>query len=297
MIASDASTLGTLFDWPSLNGAPHEHVGGLCVVGAPTDNGSAVTRGAAHGPTAIRVASQSIEPPIFVGFDWGDVERFPSADLASFLRRLCNAVEILRQKRLCPLILGGDHSISFAPISTLQQSTDACVIWFDAHTDFSPWSRQGAHNHKQVLRRISELDHVGRIIQIGYRGITTEDERNLGPKVEVVTSSQARALDEYALMSLIPKDMPCYVSIDIDVVDPFFAPGTSVPVPDGLSPAQLGRMLASITRNRLLVGIDIVEVNPRIDRGNSTSVVAAGLLREIANNWHYQLEQCRGLRR
>lgn len=285
-------TRTALFDWPDGRNGPFE-AGGLCAVGAPTDHGNAISRGAAHGPEAIRRASLLLAPPRTGGLDWGDIERSDSTDLASFLDRIAHTTMLIHERALCPLLLGGDHSITYAPVSALQCSRDLCLIWFDAHTDFSPWPGQGCHNHKQVLRRISKLDGVRRIVQIGYRGITTGDERSLGNKSVVVTSAHARALDAQALLALVPADMPCYISIDIDVVDPLWAPGTSAPVPDGLLPEQVRDMLRTIVRNRKIAGVDLVEVNPKLDLQAATSLIAADLIREIADNWHCQVAPAR----
>lgn len=277
----------SLFGWPDPHGAAPEP-GALCVIGAATDHGNVISRGAACGPAAIRRASLDLAAPGPGGVDMGDVDRSDSPDPEAFMDRIAAATDDLAAMGLCPLLLGGDHSITYAPVSMLQRSRDLCLIWFDAHTDFSVWSGQRFHNHKQVLRRISTLEGVSRIVQIGYRGITGGDERRLGAKSSVVTTACARTLDEPALLALVPSDLPCYISIDIDVVDPFRAPGTSAPVPDGLLPKQVEAMLRTLVRHREIVGADLVEVNPALDRGTATSAIAAQLLHAIAGDWGHQ---------
>lgn len=285
---TDSRANAALFDWPG-HAAGLPEAGRLCVVGAPTDQGNAISRGAALGPAAIRRASLDLAPPRTSGLDWGDIERPEATDLVSLLDRLADTAARIFERNLCPLILGGDHSITYAPVSMLQRYRDICLIWFDAHTDFSPWSGQAFHNHKQVLRRISKLEGVRRIVQIGYRGITVGDERRLGDQAVVVTSAQARTLDAQALLALVPEDLSCYISIDIDVVDPLWAPGTSAPVPDGLLPEQVRGMLGALVRNRRIAGVDLVEVNPKLDLQAATSRIAADLIHEIADNWSHQL--------
>lgn len=274
----------SLFGWSDRHVAPPE-TGTLCAVGAPTDHGNVISRGAARGPAAIRRASLDLAAPRLDGVDIGDIGRSDSPDPETFMRRIADAAQGIRERGLCPLILGGDHSITYAPVSMLQRSRDLCLIWFDAHTDFSPWSGRTFHNHKQVLRRISELEGVSRIVQIGYRGITVGDERSLGAKSAVLTTARVRELDEQALLALVPSELPCYISIDIDVVDPFWAPGTSAPVPDGLLPDQVKTMLRTLVRNREIVGVDLVEVNPACDVKAATSIVAADLIHAIAEHW------------
>lgn len=133
------------------------------------------------------------------------------------------------------------------------------------------------------------MDGVSRIVQIGYRGITGEDERKLGAKSAVVTTACARGLDSEALLALVPADLPCYISIDIDVVDPFRAPGTSAPVPDGLMPQEVKTMVQTLVRHREILGADLVEVNPALDRDSATSLVAADILHAMAEHWSHQL--------
>jgi agmatinase len=277
----------SLFGWPGRQPALPD-AGALCVVGAPTDHGNVISRGAAHGPAAIRHASLSLAAPALEGVDIGDVDRSDAPDPEVLMDRIAAAAHGICERGLCPLILGGDHSITYAPVSMLQRSRDLCLIWFDAHTDFSPWSGTPFHNHKQVLRRISKLPGVSRIVQIGYRGITGGDERSLGAKSAVVTTACARDLDEQALLQLVPENLPCYISIDIDIVDPFCAPGTSAPVPDGLLPHQVKSMLQTLVRHREILGADLVEVNPVLDRQSATSLAAAGLIHAIAEEWSHQ---------
>ena len=277
----------SLFGWPAAEGAPPSP-GSLCVMGAPTDHGNVISRGAAQGPAAIRRASLALASPEPAGVDIGDIDRSDSPDPETFTERVAAAAAAAAGRGLCPLLLGGDHSISYAPVSALQRTRDLCLIWFDAHTDFSPWSGQAFHNHKQVLRRISKLEGVRRIVQIGYRGITVDDERSLDAKSAVVTTAGARKLDEQGLLALVPQGLPCYISIDIDVVDPFRAPGTSAPVPDGLLPQQVKNMLQALVRQREVLGADLVEVNPSLDHQAATSLVAADLIHGMAENWGHQ---------
>lgn len=280
----------TLFGWPAAHTGPERMHGLLCVLGAPTDHGSALARGAASGPGAIRAASAGLMTPGHYGRDAGDIVSAPGVDLAVVLQRLAGMVEEVLELGMCPLVIGGDHSITYAPVSVLQQREEICLVWFDAHTDFSPWAGGEAHSHKQVLRRISSLAGVRKILQIGYRGLTTEDERRLGPDITVVTSAATRDLDEDALLALVPAGMRCYLSIDIDIIDPAYAPGTGAPVPDGLTPEELERVLRILVRHRRVAGLDLVEVNPRLDPSGHTASVAARLLGDIAAEWERQID-------
>jgi agmatinase len=155
------------------------------------------------------------------------------------------------------------------------------VVWFDAHTDFCTWPDASWHNHKQVLRRIAGLDHVGRILQIGHRGITYFDEAARFGRVTVVTAGEAQTSRAEAILEHLPAGEPVYMSIDIDAVDPRWAPGTGHPVPGGLSVARLSELARLVARHRDVVGLDLMEVNPLLDHADMTGAAAAAILAEI----------------
>ena len=272
---------GTLFGWPSVKTAADAAQYG--VIGAPSDHGNGISRGAARAPATVRRAARRLTPPHRHGIDLGDLAGCDMQDHDTVLSNLAMQVEQAIEKGLRPLLIGGDHSLTYASVSVLQRCGDIGIVWFAAHTDFSPWSAGQGHSHKQVLRRIEALPGVARVLQIGYRGFSIGDERHLGETSTVVTTAQARALDEAALLDLMPPELPWYLSIDIDAVDPFHAPGTSAPVPDGLEPQWLCRAVKAMARHRTIAGADVVEVNPRLDVGDITSALAAELLRTIVD--------------
>jgi len=271
----------TLFGWPSA--MANADSGRFCAIGVPSDHGNGVSRGAAQAPAAVRRAASHLASPRHQGVDLGDLAGCGAQDHDTVLVRLAALVEQVVERGLRPLLIGGDHSLTYAPALALQRHGDIGVVWFDAHTDFSPWSAGQGHSHKQVLRRIEALSGVARVLQIGYRGLTIGDERYLGETSTVVTTAQARALDAADVLRLMPPELPWYLSIDIDVIDPFHAPGTSAPVPDGLEPRWLGKVVGAMAGRRKIIGADVVEVNPRLDVGGITSAIAAELLRTIAD--------------
>lgn len=282
-LAGDA----TLFGWKDPRDTA-ARTGDLCVLGAPTDHGNVVSRGAAHGPAAIRRASARLASPRNGGWDIGDVDRSDAPDAQPYLDRIRATTRTVRTLGLVPLLLGGDHSITYAPVSALLEDQALCLIWLDAHTDFSPWTGQNHHNHKQVLRRISTLPGIRGIVQIGYRGITIGDERSLGEGSQVVTSARARRMRAHDLLAIVPDDVPCYLSIDIDVVDPAYAPGTSAPVPGGLTPDEVAAFLRLLACHREIAGIDLTEVNPVLDASGRSATVAAELIAVLVDRWAEQ---------
>ena len=278
----DGAGDATLFGWPAASAADAQP-GRLCAIGVAADHGNGVSRGAAQAPGAVRRAAGRFAPPRHRGADLGNLAACGASDHATVLERLAAFTTQALERGVRPLMIGGDHSLTYAPVSVLQQRQDIGLVWFDAHTDFSPWSAGEGHSHKQVLRRIEALPGVKRVLQIGYRGLTIGDERRLGAKSTVVTTAQARSLDAAGLLRLMPAELPWYVSIDIDVIDPFHAPGTSAPVPDGIEPSWLCSALAAMAGQRSILGADLVEVNPRLDVDDITSAIGAQLLWTIAD--------------
>ncbi len=281
-----------LFGWPLVSrecavtaesGLP---AGGLCAFSVPVEFGNPIRKGTARAPEAIR--RQSRRPGnvgVGVGVDAGELPRELALDPAGCVAALKSRVADMRAAGLYPMMIGGDHALSYGPVSALADAGDLCVVWFDAHTDFSEWRPPATHDHKQVLRRIATLPGVRRIVQVGYRGITTGDERDLGERAVVLTTAAARRLDAHAFLALVPESLPCYVSIDIDVIDPLLAPGTGAPVPDGLLPEQVRDWLIALLRHRRVVGLDLVECNPALDQAGDTIRIAVDLLAVAARHW------------
>jgi agmatinase len=278
MERSDETSL-SLFGWPRTEErSPRARIE---VIGVPSDCGNGAASGARFGPEAIRRASRSFRPEV-TGVDRGDVEEVHGYDWADVLDRAQQAIERIVENGASPIVLGGDHSVSYAAIAALRSHRTLNIVWFDAHTDFSAWSGGRWHNHKQVLRRVAGLGHVGRILQIGHRGITYFDESTRSDKMTVMTANAAFSAPLESLPDQLPEDEPVYISIDIDAIDPRQAPGTGHPVPGGLSGELLEKMAGLIASRRRVVGLDIMEVNPLLDHRDATSALAARMLAKVA---------------
>jgi len=272
----------SLFGWPSRS---RSRTPGSCVevVGVPSDSANGIESGARFGPQSVRRASLSLVPPKIAGIDHGDLDLTQDHDWPDLLEPIQRVVEEITARRSLPVVLGGDHAISYASIAGLHARGPLNVVWFDAHTDFCAWSGGESHNHKQVLRRISGLAHLGRIVQIGHRGMTYLDESRLSDKMMVVTAAAAATLRSETLLEFLRPDQSVYISVDIDAVDPNAAPGTGHPVPGGLSPALLIELAGLVMSNRHVVGLDLMEVNPLLDCGNLTSAVGANILLQLVS--------------
>ncbi len=272
----------TLFGWPAAAAAPGI-AAGIEVLGVPSDTGNGIASGARFGPAEIRRASLRLPAPDILGIDHGDLDFIHDCDWADALVRTRSLIEAIVARGAIPVVLGGDHAISYAAVAALHRAGPLSVVWFDAHTDFCAWPGGDWHSHKQVLRRIAGLPHVERIVQIGHRGITYDDESTRSTMMSVSTAAEAAAMRADALLDRLPPQQPVYISVDIDALDPRWAPGTGHPVPGGLDVDTLGALARAITAGRKVLGVDAMEVNPLLDHGDMTSAAAASILAQIVS--------------
>ena len=274
----------------------------VAIVGIPYDGGNLVNPGMRNAPHELRKRS-SIDQEYRVDFatgepmgwfdvenlerilegttisDWGDL-RFAYGEAPdAILGRLGSVCgEVLHQGSF-PVFIGGDHSISYPIVEAIQKEQEVQVVWFDAHTDYGDLIPGVCHNHKNVVRRILDLPNVKRVINVGHRGYTSSDKVNYRPsKFCMVTAAQVRNGGEYPVLQATDLNLPCYISIDIDALDPIYAPGTSTPVPSGMTPQELKTLLRAIGANRRVIGCDLVEVNPAYDQSMLTVIHAYQLL-------------------
>jgi len=178
-----------------------------------------------------------------------------------------------------PIVLGGEHSI--APASVMGFGTDIAVLGIDAHLDFRDEFLGDRYSHACSARRIS--DHVGvqRVVYSGVRSFSRgerEDLERLGlvyvSAMEVHRDGMAKALDR-ALKAVDRERI--YLTIDIDGIDPAYAPAVGNPEPFGITPLDVKLLINTIGPR--LAGMDVNEVSPQFDHGQ-TAIVAARLVRE-----------------
>jgi agmatinase len=190
--------------------------------------------------------------------------------------RIERAVSRLLDRGLKPLLLGGDHSVTypaFRAIATRHRSVS--ILHFDAHPDLYDVYDGNRFSHACPFARIMEEGLATRLVQVGIRTLNAHQEaqaRRFG--VEMVTMSDFRAETVP-----IPRG-PLYITIDLDALDPAFAPGVAHLEPGGLSVRDLIRVLHRVKGE--VVGADIVELRPASDVSGMTAVVAAKLVKELA---------------
>jgi len=251
----------------------------IAAFGMPYDLGNAVAPGTREAPARLR--SISADHRMAAGdalVDLGDFRLVAGEDPAVILERLGDAAEAIAGEGLLPLMIGGDHSITCPVVERLQRREEIVVLWLDAHTDFHPWDGRGGHSHKQVLRCIARLPNVRRVVQVGFRGYTIEDELYMAEPLRVLRPIDLRCGGASVLLAELPPGLACYLSLDVDVLDPAYAPATSTPVPGGFTPAEMETLLGDLLREVDLCGLDLVEVNPSRDVAARTGLVACRLL-------------------
>jgi agmatinase len=250
------------------------------LIGVPFDAHSSYLRGAAAAPPLIREALRCqasntwAETGVDVGsafIDAGDLS-LPADSAFSVIE---NAVaEVLDDGRL-PLCLGGDHSITYPIVRAFSRHfPDLVIVDFDAHPDLYSEFEGDRFSHACPFARIMEEGLARRLIQLGIRTMN-DHQRQQAERfgAEVVEMKNLPALDRLKLSG------PVYISFDMDVLDPAFAPGVSHREPGGMSVREAIAHLHAITGK--IVGADLVEYNPAQDVSNLTATVGAKLMKEI----------------
>jgi len=258
----------------------------IVLYGVPYDRTASFRSGSRLGPNAIREASYNFERYLMDReFDLGDVkfcdlgntqEYGPTKDMVEGVQRMSR--DLVRQGKV-PIVIGGEHSI--APPSVMGFGKEIAVLGIDAHLDFRDEYLGDRFSHACSARRIA--DHVGvdDVVYIGVRSFSegeSQDLERLGltyvSAFDIHDSGMDRAADR-ALKAV--NEEKIYLTIDLDGVDPAYAPAVGNPEPFGISPLQVKSLINKIGPR--LVGMDINEVSPGWDHGQ-TALLAARLVRE-----------------
>lgn len=255
----------------------------IALIGLPFDDHSSYMRGAAEAPPLIRRALWSgagnlwSESGIDLGapgviHDAGDIEGLP----ADAPREISRAVAGLLEQGFAPICLGGDHSVTYPIVRSVRRFFPAlAVVDFDAHPDTYDEFQGDRLSHGCPFARIMEEKLADRLIQVGVRADTGElraQARRFGIRTI--------GMDDWREDLVLEIDGPIYVSVDMDVLDPAFAPGVSHHEPGGCTTRMLLRAIRAL-RGRV-VGADIVEFNPRRDPSGITAAACAKVLKELA---------------
>lgn len=292
------ATFARLPSIDEIGGTGPEAIADVAVLGVPFDSGVSYRPGARFGPAHIRESSRLLRPynPALGVAPFGSQQVVDAGDLAVHPFSIEQAIgDIERGARhlldRAPhlLTLGGDHTIALPLLRAFAaRHGPLAVVHFDAHLDTWDTYFGAAYTHGTPFRRAFEeglLDASG-CLHVGIRGPLYSDSdltADAGLGFQVLSAPEVDDLGVAGLAERIAQrvgDRPVYLSVDIDVLDPAFAPGTGTPEAGGLSSRELLGVLRSLTGANL-VGADIVEVAPSYDHAQITGIAAAHIGYEI----------------
>ncbi len=268
----------------------------VAIMGAPMDDGVTYRPGARFGPRAIRQASYNhgghslqlgVEPfEVLDVVDAGDANVIPAAMERGHAMIYRKVLEIASTGAV-PIILGGDHSITWPAASAVAQARapgSVGIVHFDAHADTANDDWGVLAGHGTPMRRLIESGAVdGRnFVQVGLRGYWPPPNvfvwmREHGLRwhlMKEIEERGAEAVVDDAISEALDGADAIYLSIDIDVLDPGMAPGTGTPEPGGLLTRELLRAIRRIVDRVQLAGMDVVEVSPPYDHAEITAAAA-----------------------
>ncbi len=253
------------------------------LIGLPYDASSSFLRGAAGGPAGIRAALQSpagnpwserhgpaIGADVLV--DAGDLALPMSAESRKIIER---EVRMVAAEGRPPILLGGDHSVTYPILRAIGPlHPKLTVLHIDAHADLYDEFEGDRYSHACPFARIMEERLAMRLVQVGIRAMTAHQRAQADRYgVEVIDMRAWQSGVRPAIAG------PVYMSIDLDGIDPAFAPGVAHREPGGLTVREVLTVLDTLGGE--LVGADIVELNPAQDLGGLTASVAAKLVKEL----------------
>lgn len=272
----------------------------IAVLGLPFDGGTSYRPGARFGPMAVRQAARTLRPGYHVEFgvapleqvqivDAGDIAITPF-DIATACAQIESGIRDIvgdRERRF--VAVGGDHTVALPNLRALHAvHGPLALVHFDAHLDTWDTYFNAPVTHGTPFRRAFEEgllveDHC---IHVGIRGpiydrMDLDDDARMG--FQIIRAGDLDVMGVDAAVDVVTRrvgDLPVYLSIDIDVLDPAFAPGTGTPESGGLTSRELLRMLRRLTGINV-VGADVVEVAPAYDHAEITSIAAATVVFDL----------------
>ena len=255
----------------------------ISIIGIPSDKNSSFLRGSSKGPPPIMKEFFSESSNLFtesgINLDQNSIFKYNGCLMfknqnAEFDQIKKAVYDELENNNRC-ISIGGDHSITYPIISAYANFYKKLnILHFDAHPDLYHNFDNNPFSHASPFARIMENNLVKRLIQVGIRTMNTHQKEQAEKyNVQVIHMAQFDSTMQFDF------DGPVYISIDLDALDPAFAPGVSHPEPGGLSTRDLLNALSKT--NGEVVGGDIVEYNPEKDFQNTTAITASKILKEL----------------
>jgi agmatinase len=262
------------------------------VFGVPFDITSTCRTGARFGPNAVRQASLNIETYSFRSEM--DVEGVPvtdigdlhvSADAHETVSALASVVRDIITLKKRPVAIGGEHTLTYGVIKGFDAAVrETAILSFDAHLDLRQEFMGVNFSHTTFMRRVAEELKPARIIEVGTRAVCREElEYAEKEGIDFYTALQLRKIGTESLVHKLKKELApfsrVYLSVDLDVLDPAYAPAVQNPEPDGIDTTTLIDLVTAVADERT-TGFDVLECAPNYDQG-TTAVTAARVIFEV----------------
>ncbi|VEF46216.1 agmatinase [Bacillus freudenreichii] len=275
----------------------------LAILGMPFDTAASYRAGARFGPQAIRQASLTLSPrnELLKVSPFEDTQAIDIGDLPVITQNIHKSYDImenamleLMKKGIIPIGLGGDHSITLASLrAAAKVHGPVALLQFDSHTDTWDTYMDEKYWHGSPFIRANEegLVQPDKVIQIGMRGWDIDSSLELGYNVVTQDELFTRGIDDVVQqIKNIIGDTPCFLTFDIDFVDPAYAPGTGTPEVGGFNSHETLKMIRSLT-DMNFIGFDLVEVLPSFDPTEITALLAATIVHNFGSLAAVQLNQ------
>ncbi len=225
--------------------------------------------------------------------DAGDFYFYPYEDNSKIFNQLTTLSKHFMERSVAPIYFGGDHSITFPILKGIAAQNEAFyLLHIDAHTDMyqSPvdqlYAQHCVNHHGNFLTKcVNELDQLAHVFQFGIRGINNLGSKGHSKITTFGITDVLQLIKRGDIQNIldIPENAKVYLSLDVDVLDPAVFPATNSPVGGGLQYHELLSLLSVILRNKSLMGADIVEFNPTIDKQEVSHQIFSEILIFIAN--------------
>ena len=276
----------------------------VALIGVPFDQGTFGRPGARFGPDAVRDAPRAysyadpygrqteaegffdvdLEDELLRGVtmaDCGNITIVPAEVVQNF-EKLTSVVEQVVERGAFPVVVGGDHAITFPVVRGLSKFAPLNIVHFDAHLDYTHDVQGVLLTHGSPIRRCRELPFVGHITSAGIRAARRKPyEEAVRDGSLIISTGRFRELGAQGVVDLIPRGENLYITLDIDVMDPSQAPGTGTPEAGGLYYHEMRDCLVALVNNANLVAFDLVEVAPPYDSSEVTVQMAARFIVDI----------------
>ncbi len=261
----------------------------FAIFGVPYDATTSYKPGTRFGPDEIRKASWGLETfsPVLKK-DLIDVKLCDLYNIIiegsyeNIVERTLKASKNIMKKDIIPIMMGGEHSITYPVVKAVKDVYgDFVLVHLDAHCDLRDEYLGNKYSHACVIRRCFDLTED--VYQFGIRS-GDKEEWEFAEEYTNISMNLPTKKDIDNIKSL---EKPVYITIDIDILDPAYAPGTGTPEPCGYSTKELINSLYLFEKlKNNIIGFDVVEVSPHYDVGNITSIAAAKIIRELILTIH-----------